>query len=146
MCQQFFMYLAYNAVHTPMHAKEEDIEQFAGIEKKKRRILAAMTRSMDENIGRLKQKLDKLNLTDNTLIIFLNDNGGRPIMHQSICHCAVIKEPIGKVEFVFRLSFPGQNNCQKVPGLNTLFLRWIYFQPVLQRVVEKSLSPGNWME
>jgi len=74
--QPFFIYLASNAVHTPMHAKEEDIEQFTGIEENKRRILAAITRSMDENIGRLMQKLDKLNLTENTLIIFLNDNGG----------------------------------------------------------------------
>jgi len=74
--QPFFIYLAYNAVHTPMHAKEEDIEQFVGIEKSKRKILAAMTHSMDENIGRLQQKLDKLNLIENTLIIFLNDNGG----------------------------------------------------------------------
>jgi arylsulfatase A-like enzyme len=72
----FFIYLAYNAVHGPMHAKEEDIEQYAGLTPEGRRILAAMTRSMDENIGRLLAKLDALKLTKNTLIIFLNDNGG----------------------------------------------------------------------
>lgn len=72
----FFMYLAYNAVHGPKHAKEEDIEQCAQISPQGRRLVAAMTRSMDTGIGRLRARLDALNLTDNTLIIFLNDNGG----------------------------------------------------------------------
>lgn len=72
----FFIYLCYNAVHTPMHAKEEDIEQFSAVSPEKRRTLAAMTRSMDRNIGRIQEALDKLHLTDNTLFIFLNDNGG----------------------------------------------------------------------
>jgi len=74
--QPFFIYLAYNAVHTPMHAKQEDIEQYSVINNNNRRILAAMTRSMDENIGRLMSRLDELQLKDNTLVIFLNDNGG----------------------------------------------------------------------
>jgi arylsulfatase A-like enzyme len=72
----FFIYLSYNAVHTPMHAKEEDIEQFMEITPGKRRIYAAMTRSMDENVGRLRKTLKQHNLEDNTLIIFINDNGG----------------------------------------------------------------------
>jgi len=49
----FFVYLSYNAVHTPMHAKEEDIEQCADISPQRRRIYAAMTRSMDQNVGRV---------------------------------------------------------------------------------------------
>ncbi len=72
----FFIYLCYNAVHTPMHAKEEDVEQFSSVTPEKRRILAAMTRSMDQNIGRVQKTLDELGLTDNTLFIFFNDNGG----------------------------------------------------------------------
>ncbi len=72
----FFIYLSYNAVHTPIHAKEEDIEQFSTVSPERRRILAAMTRSMDQNIGRLQKSLDKLRLTENTLLVFLNDNGG----------------------------------------------------------------------
>ncbi len=72
----FFIYLSYNAVHTPMHAKEEDVEQFSRVSPEKRRILAAMTRSMDLNIGRIQKALDELGLTDNTLFVFFNDNGG----------------------------------------------------------------------
>ncbi|MCP5112107.1 MAG: sulfatase-like hydrolase/transferase, partial [bacterium] len=72
----FFLYLSYNAVHGPMHAKAEDIEQYPRITPEVRRLLAAMTRSLDENVGRLLGKLDTLGLTDNTLVLFLNDNGG----------------------------------------------------------------------
>ena len=72
----FFVYLAYNAVHTPLEAKQEDIEQSPSFDNKYRRILAAMTKSMDENIGRLRKKLCELKLDENTLIFFVNDNGG----------------------------------------------------------------------
>ncbi|MBK1876064.1 sulfatase [Pelagicoccus mobilis] len=74
--QPFFIYLSYNAVHTPMHAKVEDIEQQAQFDQKDRRIYAAMTKSMDDNIGRLDQFLAKNGLTQNTLVVFTNDNGG----------------------------------------------------------------------
>jgi arylsulfatase A-like enzyme len=72
----FFVFLSYNAVHTPMHAKEEDIEQFTEISPKNRRIYAAMTKSMDENIGKVTKKLEEQGLAKDTLIIFINDNGG----------------------------------------------------------------------
>jgi arylsulfatase A-like enzyme len=69
----FFMYLAYNAVHTPMHAKKEHLKKYKNHPRQK---LAAMTWSLDENIGKLTKKLEDLKLLDNTLIYFLSDNGG----------------------------------------------------------------------
>lgn len=69
----FFMYLAYNAVHTPMEAKKCDLKKY---ENHSRQHLAAMTWSLDENIGKLRNKLNELNILDNTLIYFLSDNGG----------------------------------------------------------------------
>lgn len=71
--QPFFMYLAYNAVHTPMEAKTEDLEKFKDHPRQK---LAAMTWSLDENIGKLRTKLEELDILDNTLIYFISDNGG----------------------------------------------------------------------
>ena len=71
--QPFFMYLSYNAVHTPMEAKEDDLKKYEG---HSRPVLAAMTWSLDQNIGKLRNKLKELNLLDNTLIFFLSDNGG----------------------------------------------------------------------
>ncbi|UMB52418.1 sulfatase-like hydrolase/transferase [Lutibacter sp. A64] len=71
--EPFFMYLAYNAVHTPMEAKKEDLKKYEGHPRKE---LAAMTWSLDENVGKLINKLNQLGIRDNTLIYFLSDNGG----------------------------------------------------------------------
>ncbi|GAA4809793.1 sulfatase-like hydrolase/transferase [Litoribaculum gwangyangense] len=71
--QPFFMYLAFNAVHTPMEAKESDLKKY---QNHPRQHLAAMTWSLDENIGKLRNKLKELDILDNTLIYFLSDNGG----------------------------------------------------------------------
>ena len=77
----FFIYLAYNAVHTPFEAKQEDIEQSPSFNNNYRKILAAMTKSMDENVGRLRKKLKELQLDQNTLIFFVNDNGGASVQN-----------------------------------------------------------------
>jgi arylsulfatase A-like enzyme len=71
--QPWFIYLSYNAPHTPMHAKAEHLEKFAG---HPRQVLAAMTWSVDENVGKLVQKLESEGTLENTLIFFLSDNGG----------------------------------------------------------------------
>jgi arylsulfatase A-like enzyme len=69
----FFMYLSFNAVHTPMEAKEKDLRKFKG---HPRQTLAAMTWSLDENIGKIMQALENKGLRENSLIFFLSDNGG----------------------------------------------------------------------
>lgn len=70
----FFMYLAFNAPHTPMDAKNEIVERFKG--NTERPVYAAMMWSMDEAIGRVIKKLEDKKMYDNTLIFFLSDNGG----------------------------------------------------------------------
>ncbi|ARN57840.1 sulfatase [Sedimentisphaera salicampi] len=74
--QPFFIYLCYNAVHTPMEAPDHLIDKYRKIDPKRRRIHNAMTESLDTNVGRLQDKLNKLGLDDNTLLFFVNDNGG----------------------------------------------------------------------
>ncbi|WP_166521613.1 sulfatase-like hydrolase/transferase [Zobellia amurskyensis] len=69
----FFMYLSFNAVHTPMEAKEEDLAKFKG---HPRQALAAMTWSLDENIGKVVRALKNKGVVENTLVFFLSDNGG----------------------------------------------------------------------
>lgn len=71
-----FMYLSYTAVHGPMHAKEQDLKHFPDITPAKRKKLAAMTKSLHDGIGKLIQTLKDEKQYDNTLLIFLNDNGG----------------------------------------------------------------------
>lgn len=69
----FMMYLAFNAVHTPMEATKEDMERFEGHHRQK---LAAMTWAVDRGIGKVVDKLKKEGMYENTLIFFLSDNGG----------------------------------------------------------------------
>ena len=72
----FLLYLAFNAVHTPMDAKQEDLARVAGIADPQRRRLAAMTIALDRAVGTVTRALTELDLTDDTLIVFTNDNGG----------------------------------------------------------------------
>lgn len=71
--ESFFMYLSFNAVHTPLQAKKEDLEKFKG---HPRQMLAAMTWSLDENVGKVMKKLEAESLLENTIVFFLSDNGG----------------------------------------------------------------------
>ncbi len=74
--QPFFLYLAFNAVHTPMEATDKYMARFAHIQDKQRRTYAAMLSAMDDGIGKTLAALRSEALEENTLIIFFNDNGG----------------------------------------------------------------------
>ena len=69
----FFVYLSFNAVHTPMEATLDDRKRFIG---HPRQTLAAMTWALDRSVGQVMDKLDELGLRKNTLVFFLSDNGG----------------------------------------------------------------------
>lgn len=72
----WFLYLAFNAVHTPMHATDERLAKFPNIADKQRRTYAAMMFAMDEAIGRVCKKVAEAGLEKNTLVTFISDNGG----------------------------------------------------------------------
>ncbi|HEU4934928.1 MAG TPA: sulfatase [Vicinamibacterales bacterium] len=72
----FFLYLAYNAVHTPMHAPEKYLTRFMGIADEQRRTYAAMMSAMDDGIGRTLDALRAEKLEEDTLVFFFSDNGG----------------------------------------------------------------------
>jgi arylsulfatase A-like enzyme len=82
----FFLYLPYYTVHTPLIGKAELIERF---EKKEpatgqdNPVYASMIASLDENVGRLLETLDQLNLKEQTIVVFTSDNGGiRDVSYQ----------------------------------------------------------------
>ncbi|RPD93362.1 sulfatase [Aureibaculum marinum] len=79
----FFVYLAFNAVHTPMEATEEDLKKFPNL-KGKRKEVAAMTLALDRACGKVIDKLKELGLDENTIIVFSNDNGGPTDKNASI--------------------------------------------------------------
>lgn len=72
----FFLYLAFNAPHTPYQAPEEYINRYKNITEPTRRTYAAMVTCMDDQVGRVVDALDKRKLRENTLIVFQSDNGG----------------------------------------------------------------------
>jgi len=74
--QPWFLYLAFNAVHTPMDATDERLAKFASISDKRRRTYAAMMSAMDDNIGRVRQALKESGQEGRTLVFFISDNGG----------------------------------------------------------------------
>jgi arylsulfatase A-like enzyme len=79
----FFVYLAYNAVHSPAQAPAEDIarfkKQFPDITEA-RAILMAMLHHLDLGIGRVVDTLKQEGVWENTLLFFLTDNGGSRAM------------------------------------------------------------------
>ncbi len=74
--QPFFLYLAYNAVHSPLQGTNTYMEKFAHIEDIHRRIFAAMLANMDDSVGEVLFKVRESGLEDKTLIVFFSDNGG----------------------------------------------------------------------
>ncbi len=72
----FFIYLAYNAVHTPLEAKPSDLARFPNSMENNRKTYAAMMANMDDGIGRIMDALKANQIDNNTLVFFLNDNGG----------------------------------------------------------------------
>ena len=78
--EPFFLNFSHHAVHGPWGHKEDYTKQFANkVDPRghqKNPIMASMLKSVDESLGRLLDKLDRLGLTDNTLFIFYSDNGG----------------------------------------------------------------------
>lgn len=75
----WFLYLTFNAVHTPMHAADKYLARFQDVPEGQRRTYCGMMSAMDDAIGAVLKKLDENRLTDNTLIFFVSDNGGPPV-------------------------------------------------------------------
>ncbi|WP_111706177.1 sulfatase-like hydrolase/transferase [Lutibacter citreus] len=73
----FFLYLSYNAPHTPLEAKEDDMKHFQSIKDEKRRTYAGMVYAMDRGVGKIVETLKATGKYNNTLIVFLSDNGGK---------------------------------------------------------------------
>ncbi|MCB1062080.1 MAG: arylsulfatase [Verrucomicrobiae bacterium] len=71
-----YLYLAFNAPHTPYQAPQEYIDRYPEIKEPTRRIYAGMVSCLDDEIGRVVAALEERGMRDSTLILFHSDNGG----------------------------------------------------------------------
>ncbi|WP_297090381.1 sulfatase-like hydrolase/transferase [uncultured Draconibacterium sp.] len=73
--QPFLAVLAFNAVHTPMDATDDDMKLYPELSGLRQQV-AAMTSGLDRACGKVMAKLEELGIDDNTIVVFTNDNGG----------------------------------------------------------------------
>lgn len=73
--ESFFLYVAYNAVHTPLQVTDKYYKRFAHIRNEPLRIYAAMINALDEGVGAILSKLKQQGLEKDTLLFFISDNG-----------------------------------------------------------------------
>ena len=71
-----FMYLAFNAPHTPYQAPQAYLDRYPDVADPNRQAYDAMVTAMDEQIGRVLAALDEKGMRDNTIVVFHSDNGG----------------------------------------------------------------------
>ena len=74
--QNFMLFLSYNAPHNPLQATEKYLKRFLNIKNKKRKTYAAMVSAVDDGVGIIIKALRDKGIEENTIIVFLSDNGG----------------------------------------------------------------------
>jgi uncharacterized sulfatase len=72
----FFLYLAHWGPHTPLQATRQDYDAVGDIKPHRKRVYAAMVRSIDRSVGKILDTLEAEGLADNTIVAFTSDNGG----------------------------------------------------------------------
>ncbi len=71
----FFLYLAYFAPHVPLDAADKYLQRFPEEMPRRRRMALAMLSAIDDGVGQIRNRLQQHQLSQNTLIFFISDNG-----------------------------------------------------------------------
>lgn len=113
-----FMILTHLAPHTaneydPMQAPDDEIDKFNYIKNKHRRIYAAMVSKLDESVGRVVKALNDNDMLDNSIVLFLSDNGspvvGRHVLKSHHKFCFVYVDVISEIQQHFSFIFAGEH-------------------------------------
>lgn len=71
-----FLYVAFNAPHTPLQAPPKYLDRYPGIANPSRRLYAAMVSAVDDGVGRILATIDSEGIAKDTLVVRVSDNGG----------------------------------------------------------------------
>ena len=112
----FFLYIPYTATHGPLQVTQKYYDRFPYIGNEQKRIYAAMTASLDDGIGSILDALAETGLEENTLVIFLSDNGAGVADYASNAPLRLGKHTLfeGGVRVPFTIKWPKQISKGKV--------------------------------
>jgi arylsulfatase A-like enzyme len=79
----FFLYVAYSVPHSPLDEPEQWTSRYERIKETSRRLFAASVTHMDYGIGRIIDALERKGIRENTLVVFVSDNGGQESWHSN---------------------------------------------------------------
>ena len=134
----FFCYVPYNVPHSPFQVPEKYFSKYnsTGLDSTLSSVYG-MVENMDENIGRILQKLDRLGLTENTIVIFLSDNGPNTTRYNGEMKGRKGSVDEGGVRVPFYISWPAAIK----PGITTQLAQDIDIMPTLLGLCNIGYNP-----
>ena len=137
----FFLYLAFNAVHAPMQAPPDVIKKYDTGDAK-RDILMAMLERENDAIGKVLDELDRRELAQDTLIVFVSDNGGARANSSNNGPLRDYKQSVyeGGIRVPFLISWPGHLKPNTVSEEPVIFAD---IMPTIVAAVGALMPPGR---
>ncbi len=140
----FFLYLAFNAVHAPMQAPDAVIKKYDTGDPK-RDILMAMLECENNAIGKVLDELERRKLDQNTIIVFVSDNGGARANSSNNGPLRDYKQSVyeGGIRIPFMISWPGRLKAGSVSREPVMFMD---LMPTLVAAVGATMPAGQSFE
>lgn len=138
--EPFFLFVPFNAPHTPLQVPDQWLERFLSVENERRRIYMAMVAAMDHAIGQILDALRSNGHEDNTLVWFASDNGGQALADNSPLRAGKGTVYEGGTRVAAALRWPDgvPGNGRKVSGL----ISYLDVLPTLRRVAGLGSGSG----
>ncbi len=136
----FFLYVPFNAPHTPLQVPDQWLEPFSAVEDERRRVYMAMVAAMDAAIGRILEALRRNGVEGDTLVWFASDNGGQALADNTPLRAGKGTVYEGGIRVAAALRWPNgiSGDGRKVTGL----MSYLDVLPTLRRVAGLGASGG----